>query len=230
MAQSTDKTLKQLIINQMPRSVYNAKKAAGELDPEQVYLPDTAYDDSLGITAATPGQIIKVKTVQDGKPTEWETVDMPSGDYEFVQSFKLSPDVAYYELASVAEYKSIRINVIRDTQDNALGNGNLFLRVGYAGNVAGNAVHLFLMVGGFKNSLYFGEAHADREYAWGSLSYGNNKSTLTMGIGFGVFEAVNNKYKEILENIDQCVYNLLYAKPAETIDGQETVYVYGVRR
>ena len=76
MAQSTDKILEQLIINQMPRSVYNAKKAAGELDPEQVYLPDTAYDDSLGLTAATPGQIIKVKTVQDGKPTEWEAVDM----------------------------------------------------------------------------------------------------------------------------------------------------------
>ena len=85
MAQSTDKTLKQLIINQMPRSVYNAKKAAGELDPEQVYLPDTAYDDSLGLTAATPGQIIKVKTVQDGKPTEWEAVDMPSGGVEWYE-------------------------------------------------------------------------------------------------------------------------------------------------
>lgn len=31
---------------------------------------DTAI--SLGLAAATPGQIIKVKTVQDGKPTEWE--------------------------------------------------------------------------------------------------------------------------------------------------------------
>lgn len=82
MAQSTDKTLKELIINQMPRSVYNAEKAAGRLDPEQVYLPDMAYDDSLGLTAATPGQIIKVKTVQDGKPTEWEAVDMPSGGSE----------------------------------------------------------------------------------------------------------------------------------------------------
>lgn len=30
---------------------------------------------SLGLTAATPGQIIKVKTVQDGKPTEWEAVN-----------------------------------------------------------------------------------------------------------------------------------------------------------
>lgn len=38
---------------------------------------DTAI--SLGLTAATPGQIIKVKTVQDGKPTAWEAVDMDAG-------------------------------------------------------------------------------------------------------------------------------------------------------
>ena len=39
---------------------------------------DTAKTEAqqLGLTAATPGQIIKVKTVQDGKPTEWEAVDM----------------------------------------------------------------------------------------------------------------------------------------------------------
>ena len=38
---------------------------------------DTAKTEALqlGLTAATPGQIIKVKTVQDGKPTEWEAVD-----------------------------------------------------------------------------------------------------------------------------------------------------------
>lgn len=34
---------------------------------------DTAI--SLGLTAATPGQIIKVKAVQNGKPTEWEAVN-----------------------------------------------------------------------------------------------------------------------------------------------------------
>lgn len=44
---------------------------------------DTAI--SLGLTAATPGQIIKVKTVQDGKPTEWESVDMPSGGVEWYE-------------------------------------------------------------------------------------------------------------------------------------------------
>ena len=32
----------------------------------------------LGLTTATPGKTIKVKTVQDGKPTEWEAADMPS--------------------------------------------------------------------------------------------------------------------------------------------------------
>lgn len=39
---------------------------------------DTAI--SLGLTAATPGQIIKVKAVQDGKPTEWEAADMAGGE------------------------------------------------------------------------------------------------------------------------------------------------------
>ena len=34
---------------------------------------DTAI--SLGLTSATPGQIIKVKAVQDGKPTEWKAVN-----------------------------------------------------------------------------------------------------------------------------------------------------------
>lgn len=40
---------------------------------------------SLGLTAATPGQIIKVKAVQDGKPTEWEAVDMPSEGVEWYE-------------------------------------------------------------------------------------------------------------------------------------------------
>ena len=50
---------------------------------------DTAI--SLGLTAATPGQIIKVKTVQDGKPTEWEAVDMPS-QTDWNQNDESAPD------------------------------------------------------------------------------------------------------------------------------------------
>lgn len=52
---------------------------------------DTAI--SLGLTAATPGQIIKVKAVQDGKPTEWEAVDMPGGEeWEKIKEITIAED------------------------------------------------------------------------------------------------------------------------------------------
>lgn len=41
-------------------------------DDVQTSLAKADAAISLGLTAATPGQIIKVKAVQDGKPTEWE--------------------------------------------------------------------------------------------------------------------------------------------------------------
>lgn len=50
---------------------------------------------SLGLTSATPGQIIKVKAVQNGKPTEWEAVDMPGGGeiWEKVADITLTDNV-----------------------------------------------------------------------------------------------------------------------------------------
>ena len=43
-------------------------------------IPSGATDISLGLTAATIGQTIKVKAVDtDGKPTAWEAVDMAGG-------------------------------------------------------------------------------------------------------------------------------------------------------
>lgn len=54
-------------------------------DDVQTSLAKADAAVSLGLTAATPGQIIKVKTVQDGKPTEWEAVDMPSGGVEWYE-------------------------------------------------------------------------------------------------------------------------------------------------
>ena len=63
---------------------------------------DTAKTEAqqLGLTAATPGKTIKVKTVQDGKPTEWEVADIyekptsgiPKSDLE--QSVQTSLDKA----------------------------------------------------------------------------------------------------------------------------------------
>lgn len=54
---------------------------------EDMHIATKQYVDTtkaeaqqLGLTTATPGKTIKVKAVQGGKPTEWEAVDMPSGD------------------------------------------------------------------------------------------------------------------------------------------------------
>lgn len=75
---------------------------------------DTAI--SLGLTAATPGQIIKVKAVQDGKPTEWEAVDMPSGDkWEKIADVDLRQDTALYVLADFAMWRKAKVIMRRST-------------------------------------------------------------------------------------------------------------------
>lgn len=46
---------------------------------------------SLGITGATAGQIIKVKSVDaSGKPTKWEAIEMPSGGTDAVESLGIT--------------------------------------------------------------------------------------------------------------------------------------------
>lgn len=58
-------------------TIRNLETPSDDRDAANKEYVDTAKTEAqqLGLTAATPGQIIKVKTVQDGKPTEWEAVD-----------------------------------------------------------------------------------------------------------------------------------------------------------
>lgn len=88
---------------------------------------DTAI--SLGLTAATPGQIIKVKAVQDGNPTEWEAVDMPSGDkWEKVADIELRADTALYVLADFAVWRKAKVIMRRPTYVSGLSK-NVWCRV-----------------------------------------------------------------------------------------------------
>ena len=64
---------------------YNGIPKIDLADDVQTSLAKADTAISLGLTTATPGQIIKVKTVQDGEPTEWEAVDMPSGGVEWYE-------------------------------------------------------------------------------------------------------------------------------------------------
>lgn len=199
-------------------------------------IPSGGTDISLGLTAATVGQTIKVKAIDtEGKPTEWEAVDAAgdggsSNDYEFVQSFKLSPDTAVYELADVSKYSSIRVNVVRGTANNNLGTGNLFSQIAIKNN-ASKFFNMSVATNVFKSAFYFCEMSCGKKYSVSSLiSGGNNHLVLNAGIGFGNFPEITANYDEVIASFERCCYRLLYAKPTECIDGNETVYVYGVRR
>lgn len=92
---------------------------------------------SLGLTSATPGQIIKVKTVQDGKPTEWEAVDMPGGGetWEKVADIELRADTALYVLADFAVWRKAKVIMRRPTYVSGLAK-NVWCRVVEKNNVA----------------------------------------------------------------------------------------------
>ena len=71
MAQSTDKTLSNLIINRMPQSVYDAKKAAGELSDDELYLTPSnkgiAWHEVANITTEEQTKLLLVSQDDDGK-------------------------------------------------------------------------------------------------------------------------------------------------------------------
>ena len=94
-------------------------------DAKSVYdiiqaLP-TGTDISLGLTAATVGQTIKVKAVDtDGKPTAWQAVDMPRGGgdvWEFGGTIPLdlTTPTAIYEFAPCSIWKKVRIVRVRSS-------------------------------------------------------------------------------------------------------------------
>lgn len=203
----------------------------GETGPAGAKGADGKDGAGMDVTGAKVGQIAKITAVDEtGKPTEWGPVDIPSDEWEFVQSFALSPDTMVYTLANVAEYRAIRINVIRGMQNANLVSSNCFLRISNS-DTPNRFVVLALATNGYKNSYYFFEAHADKVYSWAtSMGAGNNMKTLTASIGFGAFTATDDQYAMVFENMDKCVYELAYAKPDAAIDGNETVYVYGARR
>ena len=99
-------------------------------DDVQTSLAKADAAVSLGLTSATPGQIIKVKTVQDGKPMEWEAVDMPGGGetWEKIADIELRADTALYVLADFAVWRKAKVIMRRSKYVSGL-NKNVWGRV-----------------------------------------------------------------------------------------------------
>lgn len=83
-------------------------------------------DLSLGLTAATVGQTIKVKAIDaDGKPTAWEAVDMAEGEtWELIAEIDFDVDAAndvfVWEYKNLPNYKELaykKVNLVGSTEN-----------------------------------------------------------------------------------------------------------------
>lgn len=88
-------------------------------------IPSGGTDISLGLTAATVGQTIKVKAVDtDGKPTAWEAVDMAGGEtWELIAEIDFDVDAAndvlVWEYQNLPNYKELaykKVNLVGSTE------------------------------------------------------------------------------------------------------------------
>lgn len=79
----------------------------------------SAEDVSLGVLGAAVGQIAKISAVdENGVPTAWESVDLPSGGggetWEKIGDVEFSPDTSLYIVANFATWKKVKLLMNRN--------------------------------------------------------------------------------------------------------------------
>lgn len=88
-------------------------------------IPSGGTDISLGLTAATVGQTVKVKAVDaDGKPTAWEAVDAAGGEtWEKIAEIDFdvdaANDVSVWEYNNLPNYKELtyrKVSLVGSTE------------------------------------------------------------------------------------------------------------------
>lgn len=92
-------------------------------------IPSGGSDISLGLTAATVGQTVKVKAVDtDGKPTAWEAVDAAGGEtWEKIDVIPLTVGVTLYDIANFSVYRKIAISILKPITKDGSGTVLLFI-------------------------------------------------------------------------------------------------------
>ena len=147
----------------------------------KLYTEAGGTDISLGLTAASVGQTIKVKAVDEsGKPTAWEAVDLPSGgggasyrSWSKVWTLAVAEDIAGFEASNIdLDGKSeIMIVFISDsTASRTMVNGRLIINGVDAGKVLFNSLqlkkdsHSFVIIGRADDGIEYTTMAAKAEY------------------------------------------------------------------
>lgn len=173
---------------------------------------DTAI--SLGLTSATPGQIIKVKTVQDSKPTEWEAVDMPGGGVE------------WYEVIDMETAENVNDLIISTDKNGRLISGYHALAMVLCFNVPADStqtspsgsIWVYPMASNYLSSglrIITNDANwktTTRTYNY--LYAGSNRAIFVSGSPYG--QILDNSYNNVFDGIRLYIHNAGDHLPAGT--------------
>lgn len=183
-------------------------------------------DPSLGVTGATVGQIVQVSAVdEEGKPTAWVPVDMPSGDgeenWELIGTVEITEEISAIELSedlSGAPFELKKLAVYAPSSVKASQDGQL----------------LFYLHQGNSAKMYFTANNTaitdSAKSVWAEFSsfgqyWRENLTTSTYDIN-KVMSALNGI--RISKSTGQPV-NKVYIRPQHGTFTAGTFYFYGVR-
>ena len=109
-------------------------------------IPSGGTDISLGLTAATVGQTIKVKAVDaSGKPTAWEAVDAVGAEtWEKIADVAFTADTPVYEVANFGVYRKVKVLMSRAKYVSGLDK-NVWFRIKCANQSLGSEVAAVFM-------------------------------------------------------------------------------------
>lgn len=216
------------------KAVYDALQGIG--------IP-SGTDISLGVTGATVGQTVNVKTVDaDGKPTAWEAVDMAAGDtevWEKVCEVTTTENVSFIYQPFGGNYKKIRaifqgestaacqVWIYPNTETQPAGRD-----VAYIFNAPYAAAGKYRIVGEFSSSPYPAPNSSDSWYRGRcSIDRGGNPRCLHAGWGDSLFDNyVDDFYASLGEgSLAQGIKSLYWTHSAGEIKAGTQMVVYGVK-
>lgn len=188
-------------------------------------IPSGGTDISLGLTAATVGQTVKVKAVDaDGKPTAWEAVDAAGGEtWEKIADIAFTADTPVYEVASFGVYRKVKILMSRAAYVSGLNENVWFRIVNINANIQDHGISEVYMTGEYGLLTWEVNAEFGSTFAYVSKNTANNRYSpdyirQTIAIPVGILDP--NDYK----------LRILFQNGGTVIQDGDTIAVYGVKR
>ena len=144
----------------------------------------------MDITGAKVGQIAKITAVDSaGKPTAWESVDMPSDEEEFIQTIPMSSDVGEYVLADLTVYKKVRFIITKSYKN--IGEGSPFVVV----ERQGAGIQNFYVGSDFAKYAFAEGIYEETVKTYTVTVYSSNNEIATLGMQRAISKKRNTEHE-----------------------------------